>query len=116
MASSGFLHTDMIGQEYLCFLLVKSAKLNLVKMETNIKTVFKSTYSLSAKDAVVLNVSGLLDSFSKLFLFLNFFSLENEHDRCFNDLRDFDVVHRSSGHWKSPCRRDHLKPGNSQHL
>ncbi len=59
MASSGFLHTDMIGQKYLCFLLPKSAKLNLVKIEINSKNalILKSTYGLTAKDAVVMDVS-----------------------------------------------------------
>lgn len=59
MASLGFLHTDLIDQKYLCFLLVKSCKLNLIKIEKTTASrnipIFGATFSLPAKDAVVLN-------------------------------------------------------------
>lgn len=61
MASSGFMHTDLIDQKYLCFLLVKSCVLNLIRIEktTNSRSIpiFGATFSLPAKDAVAMNVS-----------------------------------------------------------
>lgn len=58
MASTGFLHIDFIGQKYLCFLLVKSYKLNMLTIDrmSGINTpIFGSVSSISAKDAVALN-------------------------------------------------------------
>lgn len=57
MASSGFLHMDFIGQKYLCFLLIKSYKLNLLAIEriSGLNTpIFGSISSISAKDATAL--------------------------------------------------------------
>lgn len=57
MANSGFLHMDLIGQKYLCFMLVKSYKLNMLAIDrmsgVNIP-IFGSSSSISAKDAVSL--------------------------------------------------------------
>ena len=57
MATSGFLHVDFIGQKYLCFLLVKSYKLNMLTIERysgiNLP-IFGAVSSISAKDAVAL--------------------------------------------------------------
>lgn len=57
MSSKGFIHTDFIGQQYFCFLLPKSFKLNLLHVErmNNVNApVFGSTVCISAKDAVNL--------------------------------------------------------------
>lgn len=57
MASSGFLHMDFIGQKYLCFLLTKSYKLNMLAIDriSGVNTpIFGSISSVSAKDAVAL--------------------------------------------------------------
>lgn len=57
MANSGFMHRDFIGQRYLCFLLVKSYKLNLLSIErfTSLNTpIFGSMASISARDAIAL--------------------------------------------------------------
>lgn len=57
IASKGFLHTDFIGQSYVCFLLPKSFKLNLLHIErmNNVNTpIFGNLLSISAKDAVPL--------------------------------------------------------------
>lgn len=57
IASKGFLHTDFIGQKYICFLLSKSCKLNLLmidRMSGVNKLIFGSTSSIVAKDAVAL--------------------------------------------------------------
>lgn len=57
MASSGFLHTDIIGQNFLCFMLAKSYKLNLISINkiTQLNTpIFGTMSTISAKDAVAL--------------------------------------------------------------
>lgn len=57
MATKGFHHMDFIGQQYLCFLLPKSFKLNLLQINrmNNVNApVFGATSSISAKDAVAL--------------------------------------------------------------
>lgn len=58
MASSGFLHMDFVGQKYLCFLLTKSYKLNMLAIDRssgfNNSPIFGSMSSISAKDAVAL--------------------------------------------------------------
>lgn len=58
MASSGFLHMDFIGQKYLCFMLVKSHKLNMLSIDrisgVN-RPVFGAVFSISAKHAVALS-------------------------------------------------------------
>lgn len=57
MATTGFLHTDFIGQRYLCFLLVKSHKLNMLAIDriSGVNTpIFGAVSSISAKDAVAL--------------------------------------------------------------
>ena len=57
MASSGFLHMDFLGQKYLCFLLIKSYKLNLLAIDrisgVN-RPIFGSMSNIPAKDAVAL--------------------------------------------------------------
>lgn len=58
IATKGFLHTDFIGQNYLCFLLPKSFKLNLLLIERRKNSlqmpIFGSVSTVSAKDAVSL--------------------------------------------------------------
>jgi anaphase-promoting complex subunit 1 len=58
MATKGFLHTDFISQQYLCFLLSRSFKLNLLQIEhkrNNLqKPIFGSVTTITAKDAVCL--------------------------------------------------------------
>lgn len=57
MATSGFLHMDIIGQKYLCFLLAKSYKLNMLAIDrmSGVNTpIFGSMSSISAKDAIAL--------------------------------------------------------------
>lgn len=59
-ASHGFIHTDLIGQKYLCYLLPHTYKLNLAKMErshTPATQVFGMVSSITAKDAVNLSVN-----------------------------------------------------------
>lgn len=66
-ASHGFIHTDLIGQSYLCYLLPHTYKLNLARMEkshTPVTQVFGIVTSVSAKDAVELKVS-------QIFIWLN---------------------------------------------
>lgn len=63
MASSGFLHTDMIGQKFLCFLLVKSCMLNMLNIDNSSlhkKPIFGSISSVAARDAVALNRMNLI--------------------------------------------------------
>lgn len=63
MATKGFLHTDFIGQKYLCFLLVKSYKLSMLAIDRmsgiNIP-VFGNISSIPAKDAVALKRMNLI--------------------------------------------------------
>lgn len=58
MATKGFIHTDFIGQRYLCFLLPKSFRLNLLPIErrkSSLKMpIFGTLTTISAKDAVSL--------------------------------------------------------------
>lgn len=58
VATKGFLHSDFIGQRYLCFLLPKSFRLNLLPIErrkSSLKMpIFGSLITLTAKDAVSL--------------------------------------------------------------
>lgn len=58
MATKGFIHTDFIGQQYLCFLLSRSFKLNLLYIEqrkNNLQMpIFGSVTTITAKDAVCL--------------------------------------------------------------
>lgn len=57
MASSGFLHTDFVGQKYICFMLVKSYKLNMLAIDriSGLNTpIFGNVSSITAKDAVAL--------------------------------------------------------------
>lgn len=59
-ASHGFIHTDLIGQTYLCYLLPHTYKLNMAKMEkshTPTTQVFGMVSSITAKSAVNLSVS-----------------------------------------------------------
>ncbi|CRK87591.1 CLUMA_CG001388, isoform A [Clunio marinus] len=54
MAMKGFLHMDFIGQKYLCFMLVKSYKLNLLEINPTNEAMFGAMTNISAKDAVAL--------------------------------------------------------------
>ena len=63
MATSGFLHTDMIGQKFLCFLLVKSCMLNMLNIDKSTsckKPIFGAISSIAARDAVALNRMNLI--------------------------------------------------------
>lgn len=65
-ASHGFIHTDLIGQSYLCYLLPHTYKLNLARMEkshTPNTQVFGIVTSVSAKDAVELKVGENFNQF-----------------------------------------------------
>ncbi|XP_065086104.1 anaphase-promoting complex subunit 1-like [Ochlerotatus camptorhynchus] len=58
-ASNGFLHVDMVGDGYLCYLLPRSEKLNLVRIDhcsTDRIKISPSTLSMQipAKDAVCM--------------------------------------------------------------
>lgn len=58
-ASHGFIHTDLIGQTYLCYLLPHMYKLNMAKMEkshTPETPIFGMVSSITAKGAVNLPV------------------------------------------------------------
>ncbi|XP_017115012.1 anaphase-promoting complex subunit 1 [Drosophila elegans] len=58
MASRAFIHTDLVGQTFLCYLLARSCRLQLVRLtgygssEVQLSTLAST---LSAKDAVGLN-------------------------------------------------------------
>ncbi|GAB0094323.1 Anaphase-promoting complex subunit 1 [Sergentomyia squamirostris] len=57
-ASKGFLHTDLVGQLYLCYLLPRNAKLILVPLVRTKESEFHffgKSSAISAKDAIVLN-------------------------------------------------------------
>lgn len=57
MAASGFLHMDLIGQKYLCFMLAKSYMLNMLTIDriSGVNTpIFGCMFNISAKDAVAL--------------------------------------------------------------
>lgn len=56
MATHGFMHTDLIGQTFICYLLRQSAKLQLVRLEAAAaeKPIFGIVTSIPAKDAVCL--------------------------------------------------------------
>lgn len=61
-ASHGFLHHDLIGQTYLCYLMPHTFKLNFAKLEESygpVKPAFEMITSVPAKDAVDLRVSSL---------------------------------------------------------
>lgn len=73
-ASHGFMHTDMIGQSYLCYLLPHTFKLNLARMEkshTPDAPVFGIVTSIPAKNAVELKVSRIFYYKKKIFILLN---------------------------------------------
>ncbi|XP_055843307.1 anaphase-promoting complex subunit 1 [Episyrphus balteatus] len=57
IATKAFVHVDLIGQTYLCFLLPRSAKLQLVRIvnfdEENTQ-IEGEIFSIAARDAVVL--------------------------------------------------------------
>uniref|UniRef100_A0A1B0CZC3 Anaphase-promoting complex subunit 1 middle domain-containing protein n=1 Tax=Phlebotomus papatasi TaxID=29031 RepID=A0A1B0CZC3_PHLPP len=57
-ASKGFLHTDLVGQLFLCYLLPRNAKLILVPIVRTKESEFHffgKTTAIKAKDATVLN-------------------------------------------------------------
>lgn len=59
-ASHAFLHTDLVGQTYLCYLMPHTFKLNLAKLAKSPKIrteIFEALTSIPAKDAVELKVS-----------------------------------------------------------
>lgn len=59
-ATHGFLHVDLIGQIFLCYLTPHTFKLNLIKLDKEAKSssqMFGMVTSISAKDAVDLKVS-----------------------------------------------------------
>lgn len=58
MGSSGFFHTDLVGRRYLCYMLNRSAKLQLVLIEGDTKVHKEGIVgSISARDAVAFPVS-----------------------------------------------------------
>ncbi|XP_055370778.1 anaphase-promoting complex subunit 1 isoform X2 [Condylostylus longicornis] len=75
VASLAFMHTDLIGQVYLCYLLPRTGKLQLSRLEKTSSPntqIFGMISSLPAKDAVVLekmNMIAILDSNSSLVLY-----------------------------------------------
>lgn len=60
VASRGFLHSDFIGQKFICYLLNKTGILIMYRLEKSnspdIPTVGKSS-SIPAKDAICISVS-----------------------------------------------------------
>ncbi|EDV34305.1 uncharacterized protein Dana_GF21034 [Drosophila ananassae] len=75
MASRAFIHTDLVGQTFLCYLLARSCRLQLVRLtgygcsEIQISTLAST---LSAKDAVGLNrlhMIAVLDPSGSLILY-----------------------------------------------
>lgn len=63
MASHGFMHVDLIGQTYICYMLPKNGYLMLARLEKSnssdnpILSVFSK---IQAKDAICLNVNGTI--------------------------------------------------------
>ncbi|XP_020808820.1 anaphase-promoting complex subunit 1-like [Drosophila serrata] len=61
MATRAFIHTDLVGQTFLCYLLARSCRLQMVRLtgygssEVQLSTL---ATTLAAKDAVGLNVNG----------------------------------------------------------
>lgn len=59
VASHGFLHIDLVGDTYLCYLLARTAKLQLIRLEQKSSSqlhIFGTALSIPAKDAVCLHV------------------------------------------------------------
>lgn len=60
IASHGFMHVDLIGQTYMCYLLPRTANLLLTRLEKSNSAdtpIFGMVSSIPAKDAVSLDVS-----------------------------------------------------------
>lgn len=57
VASRGFTHIDLIGQHFMCYLLGRTSKLQLIRMERgNDNIIFRKVNSIPAKDAICLEV------------------------------------------------------------
>lgn len=59
MAASGFIHTDLIDQKFVCYLLARSENLMIARLEKTKSSdilVLGVLTSIPAKDAVCLNV------------------------------------------------------------
>lgn len=53
------MHTDLIGQTYICYLLTRTSKLQLVRLEkatSSQRQIFGIAVSIPAKDAIGLDV------------------------------------------------------------
>ncbi|KAG5683225.1 hypothetical protein PVAND_012519 [Polypedilum vanderplanki] len=63
MASKAFLHNDFVGQQFLCFLLPKCFKLQLLiieRLSSNDMPVFGGVSTIIAKDAVALQKMNMI--------------------------------------------------------
>lgn len=60
IASHGFIHIDLIGDTYMCYVLSRTTKLQLTRLkksnDSSETQIFGMTTSIPAKDAVCLNV------------------------------------------------------------
>uniref|UniRef100_A0A1A9WDA7 Uncharacterized protein n=1 Tax=Glossina brevipalpis TaxID=37001 RepID=A0A1A9WDA7_9MUSC len=85
LSSKGFIHTDLVGQIYLCYLLPRSLKLQMVRLSHyNTKDLQISTIpvSVSAKDAVTLehmNMMAILDPSGSLLLYTGLILVTRVH-------------------------------------
>lgn len=64
MASHGFLHEDIVGQQFMCYILSRSSKMFMVRLEKSNdvdKVIFGMTNAIKAKDAASLPVSEYLN-------------------------------------------------------
>ncbi|KAL9886530.1 anaphase promoting complex subunit 1 [Glossina fuscipes fuscipes] len=85
LASKAFIHTDLVGQIYLCYLLPRSCKLQMVRLSNyNTKDLQISTVStsVSAKDATTLermNMMAVLDPSGSLLLYTGLILVTRVH-------------------------------------
>lgn len=57
IGSNGFFHTDLVGRQYMCYLLSRSATLQLILMDGDAKVHKEGIVgTISARDAVAFPV------------------------------------------------------------
>lgn len=58
IGTNGFFHTDLVGRRYMCYMLSRSAKLQLILMDGDSNVHAEGIVgSISARDAVAITVS-----------------------------------------------------------
>lgn len=105
VGESGFFHTDLVGRRYMCYMLGRSAKLQLILIEGDTK-VHKTGIvgSISARDAVAFDVSKFNKCLVPNYKFFSFLT-ENEYAGCTSSMWNAGFIFWCHNDWQSACGR-----------